>query len=265
MLPLILLPPTILMKLRIISRLRREHLSLRAGQFCSRWLMRLIPFAKIKVINPSGKPVTEPTVWVCNHMSMLDVFFLLAAKKKLVARPIKIVYWKGLESNPVTKALFTACGFIPVGMADNGHGSANEYDRSSFKSLLRGTKQSFEEGFDLGILPEGQLNPHPENGLSPIFSGAFTLAKRSKRPIRMMALHGTNHLWHPHEERGMKCAGRTVSIRMYPEPLQFDDATHFSETFTKVVGHFGAKGEDMPEDELQQIFDAARLDPVASS
>ena len=256
-LPLILLPPITLYKCRLITTIQREKISLKAGQFCSRWLMRLIPFAKIKVINPSRKPTKDPSVWVCNHMSMLDVFFLLAVKNRLSARPTKIVYWKGLESNPVTRILFKACGFIPVDMADNGHGSANEYDKGSFKALLKGAKKAFEEGFDLGILPEGQLNPHPENGLSPVFTGAYTLAKLSKRPIRMMALHGTNHLWHPNEVRGMKCSGRTVTIRMYPEPLKFDNATHFSDTFSKIVGYFGAKGEDLPEVELQTVLDEA--------
>jgi hypothetical protein len=48
--------------------------------------------------------------------------------------------------------------------------------------MLKSTKAAIEEGFDIGIMPEGQPNPMPEDGLQPIFSGAFTLAKMSRRP-----------------------------------------------------------------------------------
>jgi hypothetical protein len=48
--------------------------------------------------------------------------------------------WKQLEDNPVTKLLFRQCGFIPVQMADNGNGNENEYDISSFRTLLKETK-----------------------------------------------------------------------------------------------------------------------------
>jgi 1-acyl-sn-glycerol-3-phosphate acyltransferase len=50
----------------------------------------------------------EPAVWVCNHTSMLDVFLLMAADRKLRGRnkrPMKIAYWQQLEDNPVTKLL----------------------------------------------------------------------------------------------------------------------------------------------------------------
>jgi len=89
---------------------------------------------------------------------MLDVFLLLAADRQArgnTRRRIKIVYWKQLESNPVTKLLFRQAGFIPVQMAANEHGEENDYDRSSFKKLLKDAKQAFADGFDIGILPEG--------------------------------------------------------------------------------------------------------------
>lgn len=117
-LPIALFPPFILHRLGLISKLRQEQLSLRAGQFCARWLLRLIPFCKIDAIPPhindddddddddsNNDPVMveasasseppEPSIWVCNHSSQLDVFMLLAADKKLRGkqkRPIKIVY-----------------------------------------------------------------------------------------------------------------------------------------------------------------------------
>jgi 1-acyl-sn-glycerol-3-phosphate acyltransferase len=160
--------------------------------------------------------------------------------------------WQQLESNPVTKLLFRQCGFIPVQMAANEAGEANDYDVKSFKNMLKSVKQAFVEGFDIGILPEGQLNPYPEQGLRPCFSGAFTLAKFSKRPIHMMALNGCHKLWHPRADIGMTVTGRTIKARVYEGGRRYATSHEFLETFQAVVGYFGAKGRDMPEPELQR-------------
>jgi 1-acyl-sn-glycerol-3-phosphate acyltransferase len=253
-LPLTLLPINVLHRVRIISTRQREFLSLRAGELCSFVLLRLIPFTRVQIINDGGKNdgklVNEPSIWVCNHSSMIDVFILMATIRR--NRPIKVIYWKGLEANPVTRWLFKSCGFIPVQMVGNGSGVKNEYDRSSFKDMLKSAKKAFAEGFDLGVLPEGQLNPTPEKGLLEVYPGAYTLSKMSKMPIRMAALYGTHNLWHP--LHGMKPTSRNVKVRIYSQPLTFSSSQQFIKTFENVVGHFGATGNDLPNDELQQLL-----------
>jgi hypothetical protein len=186
-----------------------------------------------------------------------------------------------LEDNPITKLLFRQCGFIPVEMAANAAGEPNDYDMKSFRNLLKMTKQAFEEGFDVGILPEGQLNPHPERGLLPCFSGAFTLAKMSKRPIQMMALHGTHRLWHANKDIGMAVTGRDVSVHIYYHPRNVDNdgnvepnqqqcssqgsggrryhaPEEFLATFNAVVGEFATTGKDLPDDELRAWLDGTK-------
>lgn len=158
-----------------------------------------------------------------------------------------------MEDNPITKLLFRQCGFIPVQMANNGHGTTNDYDKSSFRALLKSVKSCFEQGFDVGILPEGQLNPTPEQGLLPVYSGAYTLAKMAKRPIHMMAHYGVYNLWHP--QKGISPASRQVKLRVYPKPLYFESSQEFVTTFTKVVGEFGTYGHDLPDAELQAWMD----------
>ena len=97
-LPLTLLPQLLLRKMKVISRLQGEQFALRTGQKCARNLMKLIPFCRIEVesdLNLSLDYEPEPCIWVCNHTSMLDVFVMLAADKRLRGpnkRPIKIVY-----------------------------------------------------------------------------------------------------------------------------------------------------------------------------
>jgi len=262
-LPVALLPPALAERFRLIDRQKREQYALRSGCFCSRWLMRLIPFANIRVIPAPFEDDPKPSIWVCNHTSMLDVFVLLAVDKALRGknkRPIKIVYWKGLEKNPITKLLFTQCGMISVDMADNGNGTANEYDRGSFKKLLRDMKQAFDEGYDVGILPEGQLNPTPERGLLPVFGGAYTLARMSRRQIRMMALHGVHNLWHPDETIGMTPTARDVEVRAYPVGKPFDSSEEFVTVFAKIVGHFGATGNDLAD--LDLWLDGTRWEEI---
>ncbi|KAL7498635.1 hypothetical protein ACHAWT_006492 [Skeletonema menzelii] len=260
-LPVTLIPVWVLYRLKIINRTQKEMISLRVGQFCSRWLMRLFPFARKKVIvEPETLNDPQPAIWVCNHISMLDLFFVLALDKKMRGknrRPIKCLYWKGLEANPITCLLCKMCGFIPVDMSDNGNGNANEYDPKSFKQMLRSTKNAIKDGFDIAILPEGQPNPTPESGLQPIFSGAFTLAKMSRRPIQMIALHGLHKMWHPDENIGMACTARDMAVRVYPGSRVYKDAEEFTSTFSAVVGHFGAHGEDLDETELQLWLDGS--------
>jgi len=260
-LPVTLLPQRLILKLGFINRIQSERNALSTGRFCSRWLMRIIPFCKLQTITQAANPNPQPAVWVCNHQSLLDVFVLMAADRKLRGknkRPMKIIYWKGLEDNPVTKLLFTQCGFIPVAMAANKPGETNEYDKGSFKKLLQGCKQAFSEGFDVAILPEGQLNPHPERGLLPTFAGAYTLARMAKRPIHMMALHGTHNLWHP--VNGMTASKRVVKIRNYHSNdtgRSFDSSEEFTATFEKVIGQFGTYGTDLPDNELEAWLSGA--------
>jgi 1-acyl-sn-glycerol-3-phosphate acyltransferase len=173
--------------------------------------------------------------------------------------------WKKLEDNPITKLLFRRCGFIPVGMAANKSGESNDYDRSSFKTLLKLSKQAFEEGFDVALLPEGQLNPTPEKGLMPVFSGAYTFSKMSRRPVKMMAIYGTHHLWHADDSIGMTVTGRDVLVRVYPGARRFSGPPEFVETFTHVVGHFGATGEDLPSEELNDWLDGSRWERLTSA
>ena len=45
-----------------------------------------------------------------------------------------------------------------------------------------------------------------------------------------------------------------VKIRAYPKGKSFENGDDFKETFTKVVGYFGAKGKDLPKKELNQLL-----------
>eukprot|EP00565_Helicotheca_tamesis_P004850 CAMPEP_0185737422 /NCGR_PEP_ID=MMETSP1171-20130828/30355_1 /TAXON_ID=374046 /ORGANISM="Helicotheca tamensis, Strain CCMP826" /LENGTH=232 /DNA_ID=CAMNT_0028408341 /DNA_START=539 /DNA_END=1237 /DNA_ORIENTATION=+ len=218
-----------------------------------------MPFVKLNII-PQHEDHPLPSVWCINHTSMLDVFMLLAADSELRGdnrRPIKFIYWKGLESNPITKLLFQMSGFIPVEMADNRNGEPNEYDISSFKSLLQELKKAFSDGFDIGLFPEGQPNPTTEAGLQPVYPGAYTLSKMSKRPIRMVGLHGIHKIWHPEDSLlEMKVSGEEVTVCAYPSfKHEFESGEEFVETFKAIVGSFGATGKILSEEDMNDWLD----------
>jgi hypothetical protein len=95
-LPIALFPPYLLHRLKLISQVQQQQRALTHGQFCARWLLRLIPFCNVQCCSsPELETNPQPCVWVCNHTSALDIFILLAKDKKLRGknrRPIKIVY-----------------------------------------------------------------------------------------------------------------------------------------------------------------------------
>ena len=82
---------------------------------------------------------------------------------------------------------------------------------------------------------QGQLNPTPEKGLQPILPGAYALARTSKRPIQMVALHGCHNLWHADDNIGMTPVAKDVKIKAYPPAKSgFKSAEEFMEAFTSV-------------------------------
>lgn len=257
-LPIALFPTFLQARLNLLTKSEKERQALRVGQATARILMQCIPFIDLNVIPvPNISEIGEepkPTVWVCNHVSMLDTFILLASDEELRGknrRQIKSIYWKGLDANPIVKLLFTMAGFISVDMADNGNGHPNEYNRASFKKMLKETQQAIDDGFDLLVLPEGQLNPTPEKGLQPILPGAYALAKSSHRQIQMVALYGCHHLWHADESIGMTVVGRNVTVRGYPPGREYSSPDEFKDAFSAIVGTFGSTGQDLPDKDLK--------------
>lgn len=123
-LPFALAPPYLLYRLKLISKIRQQQMALASGQFCARWLLRIFPFCTVKAIRSSQHDDDpQPSIWVCNHTSALDVFILLATDLELRGkkkRPIKIVYVR-IEMN-VTSPLceFEMCdSYRPSNVGSN--------------------------------------------------------------------------------------------------------------------------------------------------
>jgi 1-acyl-sn-glycerol-3-phosphate acyltransferase len=94
-LPLTLAPIWILSKTQLVHKTQTEIWAHDVGQACARWLLTIMPFCEITVVTDHQESGDEPTIWVCNHTSMLDTFILLASDFYLRGpnkRPIKAIY-----------------------------------------------------------------------------------------------------------------------------------------------------------------------------
>ena len=113
-LPIALLPPYLLHRFGFISKVKQQSMALANAQFCARWLLKLIPFCNLTCYSsPEKETDPQPSVWVCNHTSALDVFMILASDYKMRGkkrRPIKIVY-VSLESN------LSNMNYVMIGLA----------------------------------------------------------------------------------------------------------------------------------------------------
>ena len=94
--PLALLPTYVKMRLELSPKTELEHEALQVGQACARTLLEMIPFMNLRVI-PHASTTENPTatIWVANHVSMLDTFVFLASDEKLRGehrRPVKVLY-----------------------------------------------------------------------------------------------------------------------------------------------------------------------------
>ena len=93
-LPMALLPTYIQTRLGLLTKAESEHQALQVGQSCARRTLNWIPFMNLNIV-PHVEDKPQPTIWVSNHVSMLDTFVFLAADEELRGRnrrPVKTLY-----------------------------------------------------------------------------------------------------------------------------------------------------------------------------
>ena len=104
-LPMVLFPiflkNKVLTKLGLQTKSESEHEALQVSQKCASTLLKLIPFMNLQVSSPyicmqdDDEDPAPPTIWVSNHVSMLDTFVFLSSDEQLRGknrRPIKTIY-----------------------------------------------------------------------------------------------------------------------------------------------------------------------------
>lgn len=132
-------------------------------------------------------------IFVCNHLSFLDVFFVLVATSK----PIHFIAKKELFEKGIFKNFVVKCQCIKVSR-----------DGTDVKAVMQSMKY-LKDGENISVFPEGTRN-RSEEILLPFKSGASALSIKTKTPIvPIVQLHKAKFL--------------RRSRVLYGEPLEFSE------------------------------------------
>ncbi|MBM4354179.1 MAG: 1-acyl-sn-glycerol-3-phosphate acyltransferase [Deltaproteobacteria bacterium] len=158
------------------------------SQRVNHWFYRSF-FGLLSLLNPLQSVRIDPKVRrlagcvvVCNHVSYLDPLLLVAAFPR---------------QKTVVKGTFFAAPFLGWAMFASGYlPSGSEGPLSGRLARLVERLPAFlEQGGNLFVFPEGTRRN--AGGIGPLKRGAFSLARRCKAPIAVLALSGTDRLFPP--------------------------------------------------------------------
>jgi 1-acyl-sn-glycerol-3-phosphate acyltransferase len=136
-----------------------------------------------RVERAAGFDATRTSLFVANHIDLLDAFIIYASVPQLV-RGIE------LESHfriPFYGWLMKALGNVGVPALDSARGGGDERPES-YRRLVADTKRSLDRGISLAVFPEGTRT---RTGLvGPFHVGFFRLAIRLGCPIVPVSIVG---------------------------------------------------------------------------
>ena len=145
------------------------------------WFLRLLlwflthTIYRIRVIGRDNIPEKGGALFVCNHMSFVDVLLLLAS----VDRPIRFLMFKGIYDNPVIKPFARMLGAIPI---------SSEFRPRDMIRSLRIASDAIRNGEIVCIFAEGQITRTGQ--LLPFRRGMERIMKGVDAPIVPINLHG---------------------------------------------------------------------------
>jgi len=223
-------------RLKLIHERQREGATAHFVGVLADKLLRVFPFIDIEV--SGAETITrdkEPTIWVSNHVSELDllVFLILEGRYNIGReRPIKFLYWDKLRDYPVLSRFLRVSGMIPVAMEDTGFEVDNQYKLQSLKDMYRKMDDAVADGFDIAILPEGRRNKDAPT-LAKAFPGAFKLAKKHGADIGFIGTHGVEQVWNV--ENGFHAKSKKISVKFW-ENMDIESKAEFMEKFYQLLG-----------------------------
>lgn len=148
----------------------------------------------LRVVRWSGCPVEvigkehlldEPVLFVANHASMIDPYFLSAA----INYPTGAVIAgdEGYEKIPIISSWLQATGSIYVD---------RENPRRALEGIHQGIK-NIQEGWSLILFPEGEITRYvdPTAKVAPFQTGGLKIAIKAKVPIVPIAISGTHRVY----------------------------------------------------------------------
>ena len=138
------------------------------------WILKIFR-VHVKARNLELLP-KEPCIIVSNHLSKFDPMALFCLeKKRRLAFVSKIENMKAPIAGPVLYQL----GFLPL---------ERDNPLQAMRMVRTGAKMVKENGFSMGIYPEGTRNTTDE--LLPFKPGAFVMAQKAGAPVAVTVIRG---------------------------------------------------------------------------
>jgi len=163
-------------------------------------------FALIRIITPGIKFDIDKDIYsiqrsviICNHLSYLDPIFLVSLFKKQ-----KTIVKSSFFSLPIFGWLLKTSGYIPSSTGRN------------LTDLMIKNIENIQEYITSGgvifVFPEGTRNSNREIG--SFGKGAFSIAKQSNSPIKVLFISSTDKLFHPGKFLFNTCIKNTIKIEL---------------------------------------------------
>ena len=141
------------------------------------WMLSVVAY-RVQVRGHEHVPQDGPAVLVCNHVSFIDWFIVMASVK----RPIRFVMYRGFFEMPVVKFLFQQARCIPIASRKEGESALEE-------AFARISKELRDEQL-VCIFPEGRITDSGE--MYEFKRGVERILGTDAVPVVPMALNG---LW----------------------------------------------------------------------
>jgi len=183
---------------------RRKVLLHRFTCFWASLYTWLNPAWNVRIEN-RDKLTPEATIFVANHLSLLDILVLF--------RLFHHFKW-------VSKIENFRVPFIGWNMALNRYIKLKRGDRASVVQMMRECEQTLGEGNSIMMFPEGTRSP--SGRMRRFRTGAFELAKKTGCPIQPLVIRGTGDAL---PKRGLVLRGRhpiSITILDPIPPARFE-------------------------------------------
>jgi 1-acyl-sn-glycerol-3-phosphate acyltransferase len=142
------------------------------------WLWIISPFVRLKLEVEKPNQLNKPCVYVVNHLSLVDIFFLSAMPVFdvvicLRSWPFKIAWYT---------LFMRLAGYLDV-------------EALSWEQILEQTDKILKQGHSVLVFPQGHRSR--DGRLTRFYSGAFKLAVHFNVPIIPICIRGTDQMLPP--------------------------------------------------------------------
>ncbi|MBQ3866791.1 MAG: 1-acyl-sn-glycerol-3-phosphate acyltransferase [Clostridia bacterium] len=139
------------------------------------WILKIF---RIRVKAEGMEKIPDgPVIIISNHLSRFDPMALYVLEKKR-----RLAFVSKIENMriPIAGPVLYQIGFLPL---------ERDNPLQSMRMIRTGAKMVRENGFSMGIYPEGTRNT--TNDLLPFKTGAFVMAQKAGAPIAVTVIRGT--------------------------------------------------------------------------